>query len=334
MVNILDVAHEAGVSKTTVSYVISENPKISAKTASKVHKAMQKLGYSVNHAARALSTSRTMTLGVATSDLEDIASSPLLKGIYFSGLSDYARKRGYDILLMVDEDGTRGIEDAVRAQKIDGLILMDIYTRDPRVSVAVDSGIPTVLFGMPEKTQGLDIVDTDFEQTAYDLVNQFAQKGHREILLISRDNYAGPGPLNSALRFSRAAKEEAAQRGMTIVQEYVGEDVAHGFLLKALMRHPRATGVIVQDQEMAVSAWLELEHAHVAIPGDISLAVLLEDVVYERLMMPVTTACIDTRTITASVIDALLFRIDNPGSAPGAKLIGTSWQDKGTIAAI
>lgn len=334
MVNILDVAREAGVSKTTVSYVISGNPKITKKTAGKVHKAMQKLGYTVNHSARALSTSRTMTLGVATSDIEDIASSPLLKGIYFSGLSDYARKRGYDILLMVDEDGTREIEDAARAQKIDGLILMDIDSHDPRVGVAVDSGVPTVLFGMPEKTQGLDVVDTNFEQAAHNLVNRFAQGGHKEIILASKCNRSDSNPLNYTLRFIRAAEDEAARCNIRIEQECIDADATEWSLHEALLRHPNATGVIVEDQDTAVSARLELEQAHMAVPGDISLAVLLADVVYERMRMPPTSACIDTRTITSSVVDALLRRIDNPDAGPGEKLIDTSWHDEGTISAV
>ena len=330
MVNILDVAREAGVSKTTVSYVISGNSKISRKTTDKVRKAMRKLGYTVNHSARALSTSRTMTLGVATSDIEDVVSSPLLKGIYFTGLSSHARKLGYDLLLMVDEDGRKEIEDAALARKIDGLILMDVNSHDNRVATALAAGIPTVLFGMPEQTGGMDVVDTNFEQAAADLVTHFALNGHRRILLISSFDANDPNPLNYSLRFARSANMEAERNGLRIEREWFGGQPGWS-LRRAIQRHPGVTGVIVEDQEMAVGARMELTQEEVAVPGGISVAVLLADVVYEKMRMPVSTVTINTRDIASAVVDTLLWRIEHPGSEPRTTLVNTTWHEEGSI---
>lgn len=77
MVTISDVAHAAGVSKATVSYVLSGDPRITQATTLKVQHAIDELGYTVNHAARALSVRKTKTIGVV---------SPAFHGNYLSAL--------------------------------------------------------------------------------------------------------------------------------------------------------------------------------------------------------------------------------------------------------
>ena len=179
VVTITDVAHEAGVSKTTVSYVISNNPRISKDTADRVRQAMRKLGYTVNHTARALSTSKTMTIGLQV-NADDNMKVSLTRGAYLCELSDCARKQGYDLLLLSHHNGMQSIRDIANSRKVDGLILMDIDRADPRIPVAVESEVPTVLLGIPENPMGLDEIDTDFERAAmtHRLVHRTASSGN------------------------------------------------------------------------------------------------------------------------------------------------------------
>ena len=91
MVTISDVAHAAGVSKATVSYVLSGDPRITQATTLKVQHAIDELGYTVNHAARALSVRKTKTIGVV---------SPAFHGNYLSALF------GLYVYLLSEEDTT------------------------------------------------------------------------------------------------------------------------------------------------------------------------------------------------------------------------------------
>ena len=59
-----DVAKIAGVSTSTVSRVISDNPRISQTTKDKVLKIMDELGYYPNANARSLAINKTGTIGV------------------------------------------------------------------------------------------------------------------------------------------------------------------------------------------------------------------------------------------------------------------------------
>jgi len=72
---IRDVAEAAGVSLTTVSYVLSGRPggntRISQPTQDRVHAAARELGYVPNRAARGMRRGRTDVVAVAITDLED-----------------------------------------------------------------------------------------------------------------------------------------------------------------------------------------------------------------------------------------------------------------------
>jgi LacI family transcriptional regulator len=72
---IRDVAEAAGVSLTTVSYVLSGRPggntRISQPTQDRVHAAAHELGYVPNRAARGMRRGRTDVVAVAITDLDD-----------------------------------------------------------------------------------------------------------------------------------------------------------------------------------------------------------------------------------------------------------------------
>ncbi|SDL71895.1 regulatory protein, lacI family [Arthrobacter sp. ov407] len=85
---IRDVAETAGVSLTTVSYVLSGRSggttRISQATQDRVHSAVRELGYVANRAARGMRRGRTELVAVAVADLEqprDRAIATLLAGI-------------------------------------------------------------------------------------------------------------------------------------------------------------------------------------------------------------------------------------------------------------
>ena len=76
-VNIYQIAKESGVSVSTVSRVLNNNPHVSERTLEKVRNVIDKYHFSPSAVARAMSTSQTNTFGVITPDI----SNP-----YFSAL--------------------------------------------------------------------------------------------------------------------------------------------------------------------------------------------------------------------------------------------------------
>ena len=375
VVTINDVAREAGVSKTTVSYVISGNPRISDETAARVRRAMADLGYMVNRAARALSTSKTMAIGLMV-DAADAKALSITRGVYLCELSEYARRHGYDLLLMTSDDGVRTIRDVASARKVDGLILMDIDRDDPRVRAAVEAKLPTVLLGVPADSLGLDEVDTDFERAARELVALFADRGHRRIALVHTVEHpcdggvdgvgvdvivgghdrsgvgdggdagvgesavvlgaADDGGANYAVRFRRALFAEAAGRGIEVCM--LGDEAASldpGERLRVTLdRFPGTTGLVIDDDQVVIAASQVFMELGIAVPGDLSVAVVVPDVLREQMRIPYTAIDINLPAVAEETVETLVRRLERADAPAVTRLVSQPLLDQGTVRAV
>ena len=93
VVNIGDVAADAGVSRSTVSYVLSGTRTISPETRERVRASIRKLGYRPNPAARALTLKRTLAWDPDQHKvINDEEANRLLKRPYRSGYTHPADK--------------------------------------------------------------------------------------------------------------------------------------------------------------------------------------------------------------------------------------------------
>ena len=79
---ILDVAAEAGVSKSLVSLVMRDSDRVSSTSRDAVLDAAKKLGYRPNAAARTMVRKRSLTIGVMVSDLHNPFYAEVIDGIY------------------------------------------------------------------------------------------------------------------------------------------------------------------------------------------------------------------------------------------------------------
>ena len=119
---IADVAQAAGVSISTVSYVMSGKRSISQETRDRVELAIASLGFSPHAGARSLASRSTNVIGL---------QAPLRSGVdvhvimqIVTGIVTQARKRGYDILLLTSDD-SKALERAVRGSMVDALVVME-----------------------------------------------------------------------------------------------------------------------------------------------------------------------------------------------------------------
>lgn len=333
MVTINDVAREAGVSKTTVSYVISHNPRIPHDTQERVRRAMKKLGYSVNHTARALSTSKTMTLGLLVSGQNDGMPLSLTRGAYLCELSKFARQHGYDLLLISNPDGVQAIRELASARKVDGLILMDLQRNDVRVAAAVESKLPTVLLGVPSDSLGLDVVDTDFERAAHELIRRFVNQGHRDIALVHTSESPKDDGANYAVRFRQAALTEARAAGITLrvppMDVWDLNPAEH--IRTVLNRFPTASGLLIDDDNAVIAAPQALLELGIHVPEDLSVAVVVPDVIHQRMRIPYTAVNINLSAVAEETIDTLIRRISKPDSPSVTRLVSQPLNDCGSI---
>src|SRR5215469_1237155 len=123
-----DIAQAAGVSRTTVSFVLNETKgaNISAETRARVLEAARTLDYVPHSAARMLVSGRTRTIGLvlAHGDLMsvDAFAPPLMFGI-----SRVCNARGYKLLIEAVEGQAQrnAYFDLAKSKSIDALIVLN-----------------------------------------------------------------------------------------------------------------------------------------------------------------------------------------------------------------
>ncbi len=190
-VTIIDVAKEAGVSRTTVSNVFNNRAKCSEETRLAVLAAARKLGYKPNLVAKALITNRTRLIGVILPsyiDKNTLTSSPfyniIIDGIY----ATLRQEIYYDLIIfsVSDQSGLAQVSDWIDARRVDGLLAIGEYA--PDFLKDLDSkGIPVVFIDnyAPASYAHLSYVNSDDGTGGYLATQRLIAGNYRKIALCS-----------------------------------------------------------------------------------------------------------------------------------------------------
>ncbi|KKY01283.1 LacI family transcriptional regulator [Paraclostridium benzoelyticum] len=253
-VTIKDVAKEAGVATSTVSRVLSNNPKISEETKAKVNEAIKKLNYKPNAIARSLANNKTKILGVVLpSEADDLLTNPFFINA-MKGMSIYAQNKNYYITYVFAKDGKNefeSIKEITNTNLIEGIILLRVNENDESIKFLNNIEFPFVAIGRPEKTEDILWVDNDNFQAMYNVVNRLIQKGHKKIgfigaiktLNMSKDRLKG---YKMALEVNGLNYDEDLVIHKQLFKENTGYDAA-----KELLRKNEITAIVTTDDLLA-----------------------------------------------------------------------------------
>ena len=181
-ITIYDVASEANVSMATVSRVVNGNPNVKPATRKKVLEVIERLGYRPNAVARGLASKKTTTVGVIIPDISNIFFAELARGI-----EDIATMYKYNIILSnsdQNKDKEFHLLNTMLGKQVDGIVFMSGNITARHVAEFEKSHVPIVFAGSIEESETIPSVNIDYEQAAYDALNEFIEKGHKNIAFV------------------------------------------------------------------------------------------------------------------------------------------------------
>ena len=193
-VSMRDVAKSAGVSSSTVSYVInqSKDQSISRETIQRVMDTVEQLGYVPNHAARTLGFAKSSRMnkshmiGVVIPQTEPgkefMFSNPFY-GDFLSAVEYTARTRGYHLLIS-GTDVDQSYMDIAKTRSLDGIIILGIYPASD-IQVYRDSTIPVVLVDCYQNDYYFHQVGTNDRYGSFLATKHLLDCGHRNIAFVS-----------------------------------------------------------------------------------------------------------------------------------------------------
>jgi DNA-binding LacI/PurR family transcriptional regulator len=305
-----DVAALAGVSRTTVSFVLNDRPgaSISATTRERVREAAAELGYHPHASARGLAGGKSHTLGfVLRQSAEQVAGDAALSET-LRGLASAARTAGFRVMVEPLDPLEGTYEALLRAQHADGIVVSGPRVDDVGLATLVRDGFPIVLQG---SLPGLAIpsVDIDNVSGARRAVEHLIGLGRRRIACITNAPLAYTAA-QQRLDGYRAALEAA---GMAVEETLIEEaafDAGSGHRAMArVLGRARIDAVFVASDVVAFGAIAAIREARLRVPDDISL-VGFDDIALAAFFdPPLTTVRLPAFDLGLAAGTALLDRI-------------------------
>ncbi|MGX7828020.1 LacI family DNA-binding transcriptional regulator [Actinokineospora sp. 24-640] len=315
MVTIADVARDAGVSPSTVSYVLSGKRSISAETRRRVEASIRRLGYHPHAGARALASSRTNVLALVVPLRADIHVPVVMR--FVTSVVTNARAHNHDVLLLTNDEGPDGLRRVAASAIADAILVMDVEAHEPRVPVLQSLRRPVVLIGVPDDPADLSCVDLDFTAAAVRCVTHLADLGHNEIALV------GPSPAvyergtSFAGRFLRGYTTAAHERGMRATSHACAPtyDAVRDCVDKVFADQPDVTGLVVHNEAVLGTLLAEVARRGLRVPADLSVVAVCPQDMAANHAIPLTTVAIPSDDVGRIAVEMAMRRLDGAGSA-------------------
>ena len=276
-VTIKDIARQAGVSKTAVSFAFNLPKRLSAETTQRILEVARELGYTPTPIARSLNTRRTNALGLLVpQDISDTLANPFFASL-MSGIGQVCKSEGLSLMMIPPRRGS--LVDATYTALIDGCIATGVDADDDAVQVLRQRDIPFVMIDT-DAPEGVPCVNIDDAEGARLAMSHLLELGHRDIAIVAFESFFGTpekytGTLKHRFDGIRAALGE---RGISLLQQriYTTEvpcTAAGGAqaLQRILRLERRPTAVFALGDAIAYGL-IEAAFAHgLNVPGDLSV---------------------------------------------------------------
>lgn len=290
-----DVAQKAGVSRSTVSFVLNDAPgvSISESTRQRVLDAAKSLNYHPHAAGRKLASGKSNTIGlVLRQSPEQVFADAFLARVIF-GVEQAAFENGFHVLLkQVDIQDSDGYLRLISENQVDGIVLSGPRQDDLEIIAVNKQDIPILLLG---QIPGSDIpfVDVDAEAGAATAVQHLIDQGHKAIGMITNARISYTSAQQRRNGYLQALKKAGLESQPGLIREG-NFTPASGYqaMTDLLKVAKKLTAVFVASDVVALGALLAIKHAGLRIPEDIAVVGFDDIPLAQYFDPPLTTICL------------------------------------------
>lgn len=320
-----EVARVAGVSRATVSRVVNGNPRVTPEVRRTVERAVDRLGYVPNPAARSLVTRRSQSIGLVIAEpagrlFEDPFFPRLLRGI---GAALSSRDLQLVLLMPQSSGEEMRAERYLTAGHVDGALLVSLHGNDPLPKAVAARGIPVVVGGRPPRGSMVSYVDVDNVQGARSAIEHLIAGGRRHIGTIAgpQDMPAGEDRLtgyHDALDAAGMARDAKLVSDGDFTQQGGAEATR-----RLLAARPDLDAIFVASDLMATGAIQVLRAAGRRIPDDVAIVGFDDSAITETTDPPLTSVRQPIEEMGREMVRLLVEHLAEPGSVPRTVILAT-----------
>lgn len=332
MTTIHEVAAAAGVSISTVSYALSGKRPVSEKTRRRIEDAASALGYQPDAGARMLAGRRTNIFALTEPLRADTHAPTHMAFVLATAVA--ARRRGYDILLLTDEQTSEGMNRVAASNLVDAILVLDVAPDDERVAIARSVRTPTIFIGLPDDQRDLTCVDLDFDAAGHLAVDRMADAGYDRILLLGQTEVSYRKS-NFPRRLLRGVEERSAARGVQLTWTASGELATDTAAVRAAVESALDDGIrafivhAVNDVHEVLLTVLTERGLRLGV--DVAIVSAAASFDTALLPLPVDTIPLVPQDSCELAVEIAVQRLEDPRLPPRIHLIPPTYRAVGSV---
>jgi LacI family transcriptional regulator len=266
-VTISDIASEAGVSKATVSRVLSDSPKIKFESKEKILKIMEKYSYVPNHMAQSLAGSPRMTIGIIIDELANF---------FFIEVADEIDQvishSGYTMQILSsrwEEENELKLVRQLISSRVDGIILAPVSEDSRSIALLKSSDIPFMLINVIPMQKKIAYVSSDNHQGGK-LAAEFFNKMNRpsQILITGFPHQSITNRIQGFRESLNRAEELLHYENISTYEQ--GYEIASVLVIKNRLDQIK-TALFITNDNVAIGIITRLLEIGISVPDQVSV---------------------------------------------------------------
>ncbi len=282
-----DIAQLSGVSRSTVSRVINDQPYVSEENRERVWRVIQEHNYQPNLAARALVSQRSKVIGVLIPhDVVDLFTDPFF-AILIKGITAASNSRGYGVMLwLARANGDHRVYlNAFNESLIDGIVIASATFDASFLDWLTHLGKPIVFVGAaPQAMPEASFVDVDNRAGAMMATRHLLERGCHRIGMIE-----GRSEQIANVQRREGYTEALESAGITVDPTWIIPDgnftESGGYTCMKHLLAQGVDGVFAANDMMALGAIRAIREAGFLVPQDIAV-IGFDDVPFSAVFSP------------------------------------------------
>jgi len=299
-----DVATLAGVSKQTVSNILSGRGRVRPDTEARVRAAIDELGFTPNLVARSLATGSTQTVGLFVPTVANPFYSEVVEEV-----ENVLSAGGYHLLLCT----TRGDSEragtylaSLSSRSVDALLIAGDRDLIDHLPLLRDARFPVVLCAwetdMPDT---LPVVTIDYEHAGFLAGRHLRELGHTRAAVVT-ELPAHAKRVEGFWRGFGGGQRRHGGEGPVVSAEVSSPEGGFDAATRALTEHPGISAIFATHDILALGALEAVKQTGRRVPRDVSV-VGLDDIAQVGHAHPaLTTVAIPKREMAQQAVDLLL----------------------------
>lgn len=300
-----DISLQTGLSKTTISRILSGKAKafrINSNTIEKVIKAAQSLNYKPEIINRLLHKKNMMTIGLAVPDLANPFFASLASSITLE-----AKKHDLTVMLFDTQEDELMEKNALNKMKehhADGIIIVPCH-KSPKTLEKIAEHIPVVQVDRYYENSSLPYVSTNNCKGAYEMMNLLLYNGHRNIICIQGPAFSTTN--KERIKGCRKALEEFHEKcTFNVMGNEFSIQNGYSETNFALSCAERPTAVFALSNTIMLGAMKAIKEHGLKIPDDISLVSFDDNQYLDYLCTAITRVAQPAKNMGITAVEMIL----------------------------